>query len=61
MLSKRVMASTTYWVGHLTRDRLARLLAHACLQDEPSGRELIFIVLNYATCIPVLLAVGVFR
>ncbi|OBZ79551.1 Palmitoyltransferase PFA4, partial [Grifola frondosa] len=28
--------------------------------DEPSGRELIFIVLNYASCIPVLLAVGGF-
>ncbi|CAL1694424.1 unnamed protein product [Somion occarium] len=28
--------------------------------DEPSAEELIFIILNYATCIPVLLAVGGF-
>jgi len=28
--------------------------------DEPSGTELVFIILNYVTCIPVLLAVGAF-
>ncbi|KAH9932044.1 zf-DHHC-domain-containing protein [Epithele typhae] len=36
------------------------LSASNAFWDEPSGTEIIFIVLNYATCIPVLLAVGIF-
>ncbi len=32
-----------------------------CQKDEPSGVQLIFIVLNYTFSIPVLLAVGGFR
>jgi palmitoyltransferase len=31
------------------------------VQVEPSGLELLFIVLNYATCVPVILTVGAFR
>lgn len=31
------------------------------MKDEPSGLELVFIILNYVACIPVLLAVGAFR
>lgn len=30
-------------------------------QVEPDGIELVFIVLNFTTCIPVLLSVGIFR
>lgn len=29
--------------------------------DEPSAMELVFIILNYTLCVPVLLAVGGFR
>ncbi|KAI0778969.1 zf-DHHC-domain-containing protein [Trametes elegans] len=46
----------TYHLTMLSR----RVLESAAYWDEPSGRELIFIVLNFATCIPVLLAVGIF-
>ncbi|TBU62562.1 zf-DHHC-domain-containing protein [Dichomitus squalens] len=46
----------TYHVTMLTK----RVLYSTTFWEEPSGRELIFIVLNYATCIPVLLAVGIF-
>ncbi|KAL7285081.1 hypothetical protein ACG7TL_000173 [Trametes sanguinea] len=37
-----------------------RVYSSATYWDEPDGLELIFIVLNFATCIPVLLAVGIF-
>ncbi|KAI0756348.1 zf-DHHC-domain-containing protein [Daedaleopsis nitida] len=37
-----------------------RVIGSATYWDEPSGRELIFLVLNFATCIPVLLSVGIF-
>ncbi|KAI0720048.1 palmitoyltransferase PFA4 [Cerioporus squamosus] len=46
----------TYHLVMLTK----RVMGSTTYWDEPSGRELIFIVLNYATCIPVLLAVGIF-
>ena len=59
MLTKRVISGTSYWVRqqHGSSNTAAYYLA----QDEPSGQELIFIVLNFATCIPVLLSVGIFR
>jgi hypothetical protein len=31
------------------------------MQIEPSAKELVFIILNYVTCVPVILAVGAFR
>ncbi|CDO73449.1 hypothetical protein BN946_scf185013.g84 [Trametes cinnabarina] len=37
-----------------------RVLSSTAYWDEPSGQELVFIVLNFATCVPVLLAVGIF-
>ncbi|RPD57081.1 palmitoyltransferase PFA4 [Lentinus tigrinus ALCF2SS1-6] len=51
-----VDVACTYHLVMLTK----RVLNSTTYWDEPSGRELIFIVLNYATCIPVLLAVGIF-
>jgi palmitoyltransferase ZDHHC6 len=37
------------------------IMARANLQqDEPSSTELVFIVLNYTTCVPVFFAVGGF-
>ncbi|KAH9849211.1 palmitoyltransferase PFA4 [Lenzites betulinus] len=46
----------SYHLAMITR----RVWYSTSFWDEPSGRELIFIVLNLATCIPVLLAVGIF-
>ncbi|KAH9897747.1 palmitoyltransferase PFA4 [Cubamyces lactineus] len=46
----------SYHLAMVTR----RIWSDTTFWDEPSGRELIFIVLNFATCIPVLLAVGIF-
>ncbi|KAI0640069.1 palmitoyltransferase PFA4 [Trametes polyzona] len=46
----------SYHLAMLTR----RVFSSASFWDEPGGRELIFIVLNFATCIPVLLSVGIF-
>ncbi|RDX51137.1 palmitoyltransferase PFA4 [Polyporus arcularius HHB13444] len=46
----------TYHVVMLSK----RVMNSTTYWDEPSGRELIFIVLNFATCIPVLLSVGIF-
>ncbi|KAM5535856.1 hypothetical protein V8D89_010474 [Ganoderma adspersum] len=51
-----VDVACTYHATMLTK----RVLYSTTFWEEPSGRELIFIVLNYATCIPVLLAVGIF-
>ncbi|KAI0673782.1 zf-DHHC-domain-containing protein [Trametes maxima] len=48
--------SCSYHLAMVTR----RVLSSTSYWDEPSGKELIFIVLNFATCIPVLLAVGIF-
>lgn len=60
MVTKRVLYFTNpkYWVSSmlsayaLTNDTVS--------QDEPSATELIFIVLNYTFCVPVILAVGGF-
>ncbi|KAI0354615.1 zf-DHHC-domain-containing protein [Trametes cingulata] len=46
----------SYHLAMVTR----RVWSNTSFWDEPSGRELIFIVLNFATCIPVLVAVGLF-
>ncbi|KAI0800548.1 palmitoyltransferase PFA4 [Fomes fomentarius] len=51
-----VDVACTYHLVMITR----RVLGNTTYWDEPSGRELIFIILNYATCIPVLLSVGIF-
>ena len=35
-------------------------VANSPFQNEPSGLEIIFVVLNLAACIPVLMSVGIF-
>lgn len=48
-----------YWV-RLSPRSIAGLLLNTP-QDGPTSVEFIFIVLNYVTCIPVLISVGLFR
>lgn len=62
MLTRRVLsyARGNFWVCNAIT-LLRNALTPIVLQDEPETVELIFIILNYATCVPVLLAVGGFR
>ncbi|KAI0783096.1 DHHC palmitoyltransferase-domain-containing protein [Abortiporus biennis] len=53
-----VDVACSYHLWMVTR-RVLSTSAHS-YWDEPSGLELIFIILNYTTCVPVLLAVGGF-
>lgn len=61
MLTRRVFAATgsRYWVCCKLSGSAYSILIY--LKDEPSSTELVFIILNYVACVPVLLAVGGFR
>ena len=61
MVTKKVLQvmEMRYWVS-LSKDFVDSPLIHL-IKDDPSTLELVMIILNYATCIPVLLAVGGFR
>lgn len=60
MISKRIYSSMLpytwvhYYYSHNSRAECFR-------QDIPSDTELVFIVLNFVACVPVLLLVGGFR
>ncbi|KXN88865.1 Palmitoyltransferase PFA4 [Leucoagaricus sp. SymC.cos] len=60
MITRRVMdaMNNPYWVSSAASS-LAGMLIYL-LKDGPSTTEFIFIILNFVTCVPVLLAVGGF-
>lgn len=63
MVTRRVygVMSSRIWVRRFIVISWAGRLIVVLDQDDPSASELIFIILNYTFCIPVLLAVGGFR
>lgn len=64
MVTRRVFDTMgkRYWVKSICYVSTEILISYfVCLKDEPSSTELVFIILNYVACVPVILSVGAFR
>jgi hypothetical protein len=61
MVTRRVYDAIgyRYWVRRASCDRFG-IQTDKRVQDYLSGTELVFIILNYVACVPVILAVGAF-
>ena len=63
MVTRRVFDTMgkRYWVKSISHVSIEMCKLIPSFKDEPSGVELVFIILNYVACVPVILSVGAFR